>query len=244
MNREHGELKRKLDELKDSHNVFDQLFQAIQSRPEVDAAAIFKRIRGRGDCETILRHISVGDILLQLHVAPETRYRYVFPYKTQMPASLLSPNNPYLHSLLYEMTFMTSASDQQALPSSADEKYGPQYLRPLLAAEMVDPRLDYVKPSMWTNVSSDDGLMRAMLRAYFLFGYGCFTFFHKDSFLDDMVQGSNQFCSPLLVNAILALACVCVLFYPSSSHTLTSYLALLSFLSRPFRVLESAKPCV
>ena len=210
-----------MDELESSHNVFEQLFQAVQFRPEAEASAIFKRIRSREDCESLLRHISVGDILLQLHVTPETRYRYVFPYKMQMPASLQSPNNPYLYSLLYETTFM----EQQALQSSAYEKYRPQYLRPLLAAEIVDPRLDAVKPSMWTNISTDDNLMRKILRTYLLFEYGWSTIFHKDHFLDDMLTGSNQFCSPLLVNALLALACVCVPHnvMPSGSHMLTSY---------------------
>ena len=229
MNRAHGELKRKLDKLQDSHKVYDQLFQAIQSRSEADAASIFKRIREGGDCESILRHISVGDILLQLHVEPETRYRYVFPYKTQMPTSLLSPKNPYLHSLLYETTFATSTSEQ-ALPSSANEKYRPQYLKPLLAAEIVDPRLDSVKPSMWTNVSTDDDLMRAILRAYLLFEYDCFVFFHKDYFLDDMVQGSNQFCSSLLVNAVLALACVCTPQYDASKCSSIHFLSYANFL--------------
>jgi hypothetical protein len=152
-----------------------------------------------------MRHISIGDILLQLHVEPETRYRFVFPYKTQMPASLQSPNNPYLQSLLYETTF------SQSFPSSTDEKYRPQYLRPLLAAKIVDPRLDSVKPSMWTNVCTDDNLMRAILRTYLLSEYDRFTIFHKDHFLDDMAKGSNRFCSPLLVNAVFAIACVRVI---------------------------------
>jgi hypothetical protein len=143
-------------------------------------------------------------------VTPETRYRYVFPYRTHMPTRLESPHNPYLHSLVYETTFTASTSERRALPSSADEKYRAQYLRPLLAAEIVDPRLDEVKLSKWTNVSTDDDLMRAILRAYLLFEYDWFAFFHKDHFLDDMVRGSNQFCSPLLVNAVLALGCVSV----------------------------------
>lgn len=33
-------------------------------------------------------------------------------------------------------------------------------------------------------------------------------FFHKDYFLDDMLAGSSNFCSPLLVSAILAVGCV------------------------------------
>ena len=181
-----------------------------------------------------MRHINAGDILLQLHVTPETRYRYVFPYRTQMPTSLQSPNNPYLNSLVYEMTFMASTSEQQALPSSADETYRAQYLRPIFAAEIVDPRLDAIKPSMWTNVSTNDDLMRAILRAYFLHEYDYLPIFHKDHFLDDMAQGSNRFCSPLLVNAVLALGCVSVsisnfLLY-ANFLILTS--ALLSWLSR------------
>jgi hypothetical protein len=155
-----------------------------------------------------MRHINTGDILLQLHVMPETRYRYVFPYRTRMPTSLLSPNNPYLHSLVHETTFSTS--EQQALASSINEKYRAQYLRPLLAAEIVDPRLDSIKPSMWTNVSANDDLMRVILRAYLISEYDWWTFFHKDHFLDDMVRGSNRFCSSLLVNAVLALAYVSV----------------------------------
>ena len=123
-----------------------------------------------------------------------------------MPTSLQVSANPYLHSLLYEMTFVASTSER----STDDEKYAAPYLRPRHAAEIMDPRLDTVKPSMWTNVSTDDNLMRAILRAYFLHEYDYLPIFHKDHFLDDMVQGSNRFCSPLLVNAVLALGCVSV----------------------------------
>jgi hypothetical protein len=235
MHREHSELKRKLDELQDSQSILNQIFQAIQSRPEAEAAAIFKRIREGADYESVMRHISAGDILLQLHVTPETRYRYVFPYRTQMPTSLQSPHNPYIQSLVYETAFM--ASDRQTSPSSADEKYRAQYLRPLLAAEIVDPRLDTIKPSMWTNVCTDDDLMRVILRAYFLAEYHRFTFFHKDHFLEDMMRGSNQFCSPLLVNAVLALACVSV---PTSSTLLcTNFLSYLSTTIVPFQIVPS-----
>lgn len=219
MHREHSELKRKLNDLQNSQNILDRVFQAIQSRPEAEAAAIFKRIREGADCESVMRHISTGDILLQLHVTPETKYRYVFPYRTQIPISLQSPHNPYLHSLVYETTFV--ASDRQSSPSFADEKYRAQYLKPLHAARIVDPRLDTVKPSIWTNVCSDDDLMRAILRAYLLSEYHRFTIFHKDHFLDDMVRESNRFCSPLLVNAVLALACVSV---PTSSTVHFSFM--------------------
>jgi hypothetical protein len=50
--------------------------------------------------------------------------------------------------------------------------------------------------------------MRTLIRAYSLHEYDWFSFFHKDYFLDDMPVGSNTFCSPLLVNTILAVGCV------------------------------------
>ena len=46
------------------------------------------------------------------------------------------------------------------------------------------------------------------MRAYFLQEYDWFTFFQKDYFLDDMVGGSDVFCSSLLVNAVPAVGCV------------------------------------
>jgi hypothetical protein len=45
-----------------------------------------------------------------------------------------------------------------------------------------------------------------LLELYFLHGYHFFTFFHKDLFLKDLKSGERRFCSPLLVNAILASA--------------------------------------
>ncbi|KAM5528913.1 C6 transcription factor [Fusarium oxysporum f. sp. phaseoli] len=69
--------------------------------------------------------------------------------------------------------------------------------------------MDEIIPSQWTTVNADDDLMRTLIRAYFLYEYDWFTFFHKDYFLDDMLAGPSTFCSPLLVNAILAVGCHC-----------------------------------
>lgn len=47
-----------------------------------------------------------------------------------------------------------------------------------------------------------------LLKLYFQYEHQFLSFFHKDLFLDDMLSGSTTFCSELLVNAVLALACV------------------------------------
>jgi hypothetical protein len=57
-------------------------------------------------------------------------------------------------------------------------------------------------------VSSNDLLLRKLLESYFMFQYPWEFIFQKDYFLEDMVSGSTRFCSPILVNALLAKACV------------------------------------
>jgi hypothetical protein len=129
-----------------------------------------------------------------------------------MPRYLCNPSNDYLKTLLCEATVLDGPG-QLANPvrevKSEDDESRP-YLHPFHAATIVDPRLKIIKPSNWTIVSEDDELMRRVLHYYFLYDYVSFCSFHKDHFLDDMRSGERGFCSPLLVNAILAHACVSV----------------------------------
>ncbi|KAF2686289.1 hypothetical protein K458DRAFT_476818 [Lentithecium fluviatile CBS 122367] len=169
------------------------------------------RIRSGADVESILRHIRAGILLLRLHVAPETRYRFEFPFRSEMPRALQTNGNPYLRSMMYEvgLSMPNAARSGSAPPSPSDRHlFSPQYLKPYLAATLVEPRLDAVQPSQWTEVSKDNELMRALLRTYLLNEYQWLPCFQKDDFLDDMVSGSRQYCSPLLVNTVLAFACL------------------------------------
>jgi hypothetical protein len=181
----------------------------MQSRNDADAATIFQKVRRGADPRSLLQNIEVGDVILQLKVTPETRLRFEFPWKSNMPEFLRAHQNPYLGSLLYEAAFTTNGT-ALAAPDSLQNRFMPQYLKPYSAAKLVDRRLDSIKPSKWTNVSDNDELMRALLRLYFVHEYTMFPAFHMDHFLDDMDSGSTLFCSSLLVNAVLAYACVCL----------------------------------
>lgn len=76
-----------------------------------EALEIFRRIKAGHDVQAILDHVRDGNLLLQLHLMPETRLRYEFPYRPHMPIFLRKENdNPYLDSLVYE----SSLSDQAA----------------------------------------------------------------------------------------------------------------------------------
>jgi hypothetical protein len=185
------------------------VYRAIQTRPEAEAHEIVRCIRAGTDAETMAHQLSTADLLLQVQLEPETRYRYQFLYSRLMPSYLQTPTNPFIRSLIYEWNENDEAGKVSVPPlSKSEQKYKAQYLRPVHAASIVDPRMDEIVPSKWTTVNADDDLMRTFIHAYFLYEYDWFTFFHKDYFLDDMLAGSSTFCSPLLVNAILAVGCV------------------------------------
>ncbi|KAK0730418.1 hypothetical protein B0H67DRAFT_32036 [Lasiosphaeris hirsuta] len=222
-------LKRKYSELQSQKTTYQQIFSLLQTRPEQEAEDLLQRIRRGADANSILRHVNYGDVLVQLALVPEARYRYEFPYKTDMPEFLLRPDNPYLDSELYELALRTapdspgshhrhqrrrllgpgdrSSSSPDSTPDA--ELQSDPYVKPFHAATVVHPLLDTVRPSRWTSVSSDDNLMRKLLHEYFLHEYDYFTFFHKEYFLEDMASGRLRFCSQLLTNTVLCVGCYC-----------------------------------
>ena len=132
----------------------------LRARPEVEAQVIMARIRTRADASPILRQIWEGDILVQLALVSETRYRYEFPFIKEMPVDLQRVNNAYLNSLVYEWT-LTGAGSPFRLP--------PVVLR---NARWADLRPYHV--------------MRKLVAAYFMYGSQLFICFQKDYFLEDM----------------------------------------------------------
>ena len=59
----------------------------------------------------------------------------------------------------------------------------------------------------WTNVIADQDFVNHLLSLYFCWEYPTFASFSKVHFLHDFRAGRRRFCSALLVNVILSLAC-------------------------------------
>ncbi|KAJ8121381.1 hypothetical protein O1611_g10119 [Lasiodiplodia mahajangana] len=76
-----------------------------------------------------------------------------------------------------------------------------QVLAPLESPEMKVP------PSTWTNITSDSALVQHLLALYFCWEYPTFASLSKEHFMRDYVHGRHRYCSPILVNALLALGC-------------------------------------
>jgi hypothetical protein len=182
------------------------MVELLRTLPEKDAIEVVHRIRAGGDVEIIVRQIREGNLLMELSVAPQSRMRYEFPYMAYMPPGLITPKNPYLKSLLYE-ALQPSAGPMEMDVARPLQDSSP-YAKPYHAAELVEPKLADAQPSKWTSVSSDDRLMRNLLHAYFINDHPATFLFHKDYFLEDLLDGNTRFCSSLLVNALLAKSCV------------------------------------
>ncbi|CAG8072268.1 unnamed protein product [Penicillium salamii] len=61
----------------------------------------------------------------------------------------------------------------------------------------------------WTNVTDDDDLVSHLVSLYMTWDYPFYAFFDRKTFLENMEKGNlnSDFCSPFLVNALLANAC-------------------------------------
>jgi hypothetical protein len=199
------QIRRRYQELKDKRTAQEELYDMLQTMTEQDAADVFRRIRSGAKAEALVRHVQEGSLVLGLSVAPETRIRYEFPYMATIPAALRE--SIYFRSHVFDALQTLDSAPSFATQANLVARQS-NYAKPLFAAEMVDPLLAEARPSQWTQVSSNDLLLRKLLEGYFMFEYPWDFIFHKDYFLEDMVSGNNRFCSSLLVNALLAKACV------------------------------------
>ena len=101
-----------------------------------------------------------------------------------------------------------SSGDQGSLPRPIPIEaiiHPPRHVQ--MSDLRMDPRLSCA--THWTTVTADGALVVDLLCAWTELEYSYYHYLDRESFLDDMASGSNAFCSSLLVNALLASACVC-----------------------------------
>jgi hypothetical protein len=136
-------------DLRVRETIHQEMLELLVNLPDEDAQSILQRIRAGADIATLIDHIKSGNLLLQMAVSPETRFRYEFPYRSEMPEDYIA-NNPYLDSLVYEASSLYSAggypgSSRDAIvsrvPGLSSDEYEDIYLKPFHAAEVVDSLL-------------------------------------------------------------------------------------------------------
>ena len=197
-------IKQRYQQLKDRRTAQEELYQMMQTMSEDDAAEIFRRVRSGAKADAIVRHVRDGNLILELSVVPPRLTRFQFPCISSIPSKLLESR--YFRSHM----FCAVQTVNRPILAEEDNRVARKsnYTAPFFTAEMADPLLSQAKPSIWTRVSSNDVLLRKLLAACFMFEYPWEYIFQKDYFLEDMVSGADRYCSSLLVNAVLAKACV------------------------------------
>ena len=60
-------------------------------------------------------------------------------------------------------------------------------------------------PEIWTDLTGDTILIRHLMALYFCWEYPLFASISREHFMNDFHEGRHRYCSPLLVNSILAL---------------------------------------
>lgn len=73
---------------------------------------------------------------------------------------------------------------------------------------IIDDRLNGVNFQRWTSVPITNELAATLISLYLEIDHPWCPLFDADLFLNDCAHGSTHFCSTLLVNALLAWACV------------------------------------
>lgn len=69
-------------------------------------------------------------------------------------------------------------------------------------ATLADPRL--ASAANWTSVTNNTGLLVSILSSWTTHEYSYYHYLDRGAFLEDMASGRTDFCSELLVNAVLA----------------------------------------
>ncbi|KAL4807131.1 hypothetical protein BDV18DRAFT_113062 [Aspergillus unguis] len=89
--------------------------------------------------------------------------------------------------------------------------------------KLCDSPLFRVPCRPWTNVTSDDHLVSGLISLYFTWDHPLMQVVDQDLFLRDMIAGdmNAEFCSPVLVSSILAVASVSALFPNGGGASLT-----------------------
>ena len=102
-------------------------------------------------------------------------------------------------------------STQQISPTSSQAEYGTDMLatsRDGSGSSRSNSDVTPTKaPAIWLRTPQDSDFVEHLLELYLCWIHPFHQFFSRNQFIYDMQRGNTEFCSAMLVNAILAFAC-------------------------------------
>ncbi|GME24535.1 fungal specific transcription factor [Neofusicoccum parvum] len=206
--RRKGVYKKDIDQLKTKNSTLETLIHAILNWPEDEVPNLVREIRS---CESL---DTVAEQILLKEQGMDDDYDEIPPFANPAPQG--AP------------TFETQLSGKmgQLRLEDGSQRYigGTSNLIHLgEGVETDDSFMAVARPDQydqledpiasWTNVTKDPELITHLINMYFVWHYAFFTTLSKSLFYRDFLLGNppgengRKYCTPLLVNAMLALGC-------------------------------------
>lgn len=208
--RRKGVYKKEIDSLKTRDSTLQTLVQAILNYPEDDVPGLVTQIR---TCESL---DDVAESILARHDGLLTGQDESKPELPEEAANGMASFETRLSGRMGEMRlddgsvrFLGGTSNLIHLGlTDGDER--PRVLSP--TEDYQQQENPYIS---WTEVTKDPDLVKHLLDMYFTWHYTYFCCLSKDPFFRDFLRGRPpagarrkvEYCTPLLVNAMLALGC-------------------------------------
>ena len=236
----HNALMRKNEELEKKSQDLVHLYDILRHAPQHGAKELFRHIRqgmsldnalALSEQHLIYKYPSANEtnrsILPQTSTSIEFQLAALHPnaYPALVPLDVASIDLGLLGiSPLASLRFgkpdlpakkrkrdSVSEQDHQLLctPSSTSGR-GSADPEAEISSEYADTRLNCLRIRRWTDVIISDDLAARAISLHLVNEMPWWAYFDIDLFLEDLVNGEVQFCSRLLVNSVLAWACVSV----------------------------------
>lgn len=158
----------------------------------------------------------------ELNVLHPTIYPALQPLDTTVLGLDAPPNHPYRSSFGLATNQDTSLSQsslvfpaavpQPAQPFGFDATGRMAIAGSMPAQQYCDKRLARLKISYWTESPISDEFAARVLSNFLVCDYPVHACFDADLFISDLIELNDEFCSSLLVSAVMSIACVSV--YP------------------------------
>lgn len=199
--RRKGVYKKDIDNLRTRNTTLQTLIYGILNYEDDDVHELVRQIRSSDNLEDVADAIKAREKGLtttreDIDEASEENLE-----ADQFEAELAGRMSELM--LEGSMKFIGGTSNLVFLPPDLKEDDSPA----LMTNNGVDRSSDF-SVTQWTRVTDDERLIGHLMTMYFTWHYAYFTTLSKSLFYRDYIEGrSSQYCSSLLVNAMLALGC-------------------------------------
>lgn len=170
-------LKRDIEALKGQNDALSIIVASIRSSTDTEVAEIVQQIRADEDLDNI---------------AESLKKNVMLPERSSAKSAEGELSNLIGRPSIDASGVVKHFGHTSSLGLVSDREASPMHLQ---------------TSEVWTRVTRDTAFVEHLLSLYFCWVHPTYVLFSKELFLGDMGKGRSKYCSPLMVNALLALAC-------------------------------------